>query len=107
MITPSESVSIINNIENWKMSAYFSVGGFEWLGFSKNQPNKMIIIFSQKNTLVNCDNGKTEECLIDCDEEEFVAICEQLPSKEISIIGQYNGKLPNISANGEKLKKNG
>lgn len=51
----------------------FSVGGFEWLGFSKEISNKMIIISSQKTTILDCNNGKIENCMIDYDEDELIA----------------------------------
>ena len=64
-----ESIRACQHIDGWKFVTSFSVGGFEWLGFSKKISNKMIIISSQKTTILDCDNGKIENCMIDYDEE--------------------------------------
>ena len=90
-------------IEGWQMATSFSVGGFEWLGFSKEQPNKMICISSQMSTIVKCDSGKVEECFVDYDEEELIALCDALPNEQIAIAGQYGGELPFDSGKGEKI----
>lgn len=39
-----ESIRACQHIDGWKFVTSFSVGGFEWLGFSKKISNKMIII---------------------------------------------------------------
>ena len=41
-----ESIRACQHIDGWKFVTSFSVGGFEWLGFSKKISNKMIIISS-------------------------------------------------------------
>lgn len=104
MMTSFESVNALNNIANWKVVTYFSVGGFEWLGFSQYKPNKMIIISSQKSTILNCDNGEIEECLVEYDEQELIAICEKLPNERILIVGRYGGELSKNSKHGEKVR---
>lgn len=103
MMCYEDCVEAYKNIEGWQMVTSFSVGGFEWLGFSKGQPNKMICISSQMTTIVNCDNGKVEECFVDYDEQEFIAICDELPNEQIEIAGQYGGELPLVSGRGEKV----
>ena len=69
-----ESLKACQNIEGWKFVTSFSVGGFEWLGFSKERPNKMIIISSQKTTILDCNSGELENCSIDYDEDELIAM---------------------------------
>ena len=59
-----ESIRACQHIDGWKFVTSFSVGGFEWLGFSKKISNKMIIISSQKTTILDCDNVKIENCMI-------------------------------------------
>lgn len=98
-----ESLKACQNIEGWKFVTSFSVGGFEWLGFSKERPNKMIIISSQKTTILDCNSGELENCSIDYDEEELIAICDQLPNENILISGEYGGTLPKITNNGERV----
>lgn len=48
----NESIRACQYIDGWKLVTSFSVGGFEWLGFSKEISNKMIIISSQKTTIL-------------------------------------------------------
>ena len=44
LMTFDESINACKNIDDWKFVTSFSVGGFEWTGFSKENPNKLIII---------------------------------------------------------------
>lgn len=100
MMNIMECFEAYQKIEGWKVIADFSVGGFEWLGFSKKMPNKLICISSQKTTLVDCENGKIESCDAVYDEEELLAICEQLPDEQIAIAGQYGAYICGFSYDG-------
>lgn len=71
--------------------------------FTYNNSNKMIIISSQKTTILDCDNGKIENCMIDYDEEELIAICDKLPDEQILIAGEYGGNLPDTTNKGERV----
>lgn len=102
-MTFSESINVCQNIDGWEFVTSFSVGGFEWLGFSKENPNKIIIISSHKTTILDCDNGKLENCMIDYDEEELIAICDKLPDEQILLAGQYGGRLPVTTNKGEQV----
>lgn len=103
MMNEIECIEAYKKVNGWKLVTSFSVGGFEWLGFSKEKPNKMICISSQKTTILNCDSGKIEECVADYDEQELIAICNQLPNEQITIVGQYGGELPLTSGKGEQV----
>lgn len=50
---------------------------------------------------MNCNNGRLEECEIEYDEDELIAVCNLLPDEKISIAGQYGGTLPISSGKGE------
>ena len=41
LMTFDESINACKNIDDWKFVTSFSVGGFEWTGFSKENPNKL------------------------------------------------------------------
>lgn len=53
MMNSMESLEALKKIDDWDIITNFSVGGFEWLGFSKEEPNKLICISSQKTTILN------------------------------------------------------
>ena len=103
LMTFDESINACKKIDGWKFVTSFSVGGLEWLGFSKESLNKMIIISSQKSTILDCSNGKLEDCTIGYDEEELIALCDKLSNEQISIAGQYGGELPEITKQGEQV----
>ncbi len=103
LMTFDESINACKNIDGWKFVTSLSVGGLEWIGFSIERPNKMIVISSQKSTILDCNNGKLENCIIEYDDEELIALCDKLPNEEISIAGQYGGKLPEITKQKEQV----
>lgn len=103
MMNEIECIEAYKKVNGWELVTSFSVGGFEWLGFSKEKPNKMICISSQKTTILNCDSGEIEECDADYDEQELIAICDLLPKEQITIVGQYGGELPLTSGKGEQV----
>ena len=92
-----------NSIKNWSVTAAFSVGGFEWLAFSKESRGKMIVISAQRTTIVDCNTGIAEDCNIVFDEQELLAYCDRLPDEALHLAGQYGGKLPHVSAKGESV----
>ena len=63
----------------------------------------MIIISSQKTTILDCNNGKIENCMIDYDEDELIAICDKLPNEQILIAGEYGGNLPDTTNKDERV----
>lgn len=54
-------------------------------------------------TILDCNNGKLENCIIEYDEEEIIALCDKLPNEQILIAGQYGGELPEIIKQGEQF----
>lgn len=93
----------LRSLKDFEVVAEFSVGGFEWLSFSRKYTGKLVVISSQKTTIVDCNTGQIKECDVDYDEEELVAFCEDLPDEELSIAGQYGGELPLLSGKGEEI----
>lgn len=78
-MTFDESIHACKNIHGWEFVTSFSVGGFEWLSFSKESLNKMVIISSQRSTILNCNNGELEDCIVEYDEErllQFATSCQ-------------------------------
>ena len=87
MMNDIECIEAYKKIKGWELVISFSAGGFEWLGFSKENPNKMICISSQKTTILNCDSGEISECNVVYDEQELIAICDELANEQITIVG--------------------
>lgn len=101
MMNYADCMKAYENIDEWQVITSFSVGDFEWLGFSKEQPNKMLCISSQKTTIIDCESGEVEDCIVDYDEQERVAICDRLPNEQFEIVGQFGGELPLVAEQGE------
>lgn len=93
----------INNMPNWSLVVERAIGGLEYIGFSKCNPNKLLCISSQKTTIIDCTNGSIIECNVDYDENTLTAVCDLLPDEEIAIAGQYGGKLPDTNCHGDKV----
>lgn len=92
-----------NKIDGWEIVFEKSIGGFLYTGFSKKQPEKLICISSQAISLIDCNKGIYEYCNGDYDEDSLIAVCEGIDDEEISIAGQYGGKLENKSIQGESI----
>lgn len=82
---------INSNITGWTTISEFSVGGLMWVGFSKRQPNKLLCISSQYDSLVDCDTGEIIECDVDYDEDNCIAVSTCLPDEVVDICGAYGG----------------
>ena len=57
-----EMLGAIKKIQGWKIAADFSVGGLEWIAFSKRCPSMLVVISSQKSTMVDGKTGKIKDC---------------------------------------------
>lgn len=98
-----ETMEALKGIAGWEVVTSFSVGGFEWLSFSRKNPPKLLIISAQKTTLVDCDAGEIEDCVAEWDEYALLAYCDKLPDEELEIAGQYGGRLNNTSGQSESV----
>lgn len=92
-----------SKIDDWQMVKEIVVGGLEWIGFSKVDTSKLLCISSQMTSLIDCCSGEFIQCDCDYDEELQIAYCDKLPDEEIEIAGQYGGKLPSNSIQGDKI----
>ncbi|SDY75887.1 hypothetical protein [Lachnobacterium bovis] len=98
-----ETIETLKSIPGWEFVTSFSVGGFEWLAFSEKCPTKLLIISSQKATIVDVDTGTINDCNVEYDEDELIAYCDTLPDEELQIVGQYGGKLNDFSGLSGKI----
>lgn len=60
-----ETIETLKSIPGWEFVTSFSVGGFEWLAFSEKCPTKLLIISSQKATIVDVDTGTINDCNVE------------------------------------------
>lgn len=101
----------IDKLTHWSVSVEKSVGGLEFIGFSKLNTNKLLCISSQKETIIDCENASINVCNADYDEAALLAVCDALPDEEIIIAGQYGGALSDSTAQGDRVlvskKRNG
>lgn len=93
----------IEGINNWRIAFEHSVGGFEYIGFSKNQSGKMICISSQCISLIDCNSNEKIECDAEYDEKEFIAICGKLDNEVIPICGIGGGELSHSTSQGDSV----
>jgi len=103
MMMPRDTRKACEDISGWQLAASFSVGGFEWLAFSEKQQGKMMIISSQRTTVVDCENGQITDCETVFDEQELTAYCDLLSDEELHLSGQFGGELPHSAPSGEKV----
>lgn len=93
----------IKGLDDWEVSLVKVVGGFIWLGFSEQEPHKMLCISADKETIFDCEKGTVSPTKCVFDENERTAVCAELKDEIINICGQYGGELPHKTAQGEKL----
>ena len=103
MMNTKDTLNACKDINGWEVTASFAVGGFEWLAFSEKQQGRMIIISSQRTTLVDCESGGIEDCDIVFDEQQLIAYCDRLSDEQLHIAGQFGGSLPDSARTGEKV----
>lgn len=94
----------MESLNEWKLITSFTVGGFDYLGFSRNNPHKLLIISGQKDTVFDCKDKSITEAVIAIDEKEFVALCDLLPDEEIPIAGSYGGSISHKTKQGERVE---
>ena len=99
-----QTTEAFKRIKGWEIVNEFSVGGFLYLGFSKNMPGKMIVISDSKAKILDCNDGSLVVCNVEYDEEEYVAICDMIVDEYIPIVGPYGGSIPHETTLGEKVE---
>lgn len=96
-------VGVIWKMKGWEVTVHKTIGGLEWVGFSEKHPEKLLCISSQKITVLDCRNGDITESKAEYDEKNHVAVCTALPEEEITIAGQYGGKMQHVSIQGDRV----
>lgn len=81
----------------------FAVGGLRYLGFSNVHPEKLISISVQGQRIIDCKTGVKTYCEENYDEEDFIALAEELGDEIVPIAGEGGGGLRQYSKDGNRL----
>lgn len=99
---------VIDEPSGWKKST-FAIGGLTEIGFSKYNPNLLLVISSQGRGLIDCQNSELIERDNDTDFEwinsyEMTSQGIGVLSNEIILVsGLHGGGLPLLNKNGDEL----
>ena len=81
----------------------FGVGGLMYIGFSNVCTEKLIVISSQGQRVINCRTGEKTYCDENYDEVELMALTEELGDEIVAIAGEGGGGLRRCSKEGNRL----
>lgn len=99
---------VVDEPNGWKKST-FAIGGLTEIGFSKHNPNLLLVISSQGRGLIDCQNSELIERDNDTDFEwinsyEMTSQGIGILSNEIILVsGLHGGGLPLLNKNGDEL----
>lgn len=91
------------DLKDWALVGSFTVGGFDYMGFSISDSNKLIII-ADRETVFDCRDGSITDVGAVLDESEFVAMVNVLPDEFIPIAGAFGGEIPHSTVQGDKVE---
>lgn len=86
----------------WERST-FAVGGLMYLGFSRAHPEKLIVISTQGERMIDCGTGEKTRCEVSFDEEDLIALAGDLGGETMPIAGEGGGGLQRFSPSGDAL----
>ena len=81
----------------------FAIGGLLYIGFSNLHPEKLIVISSQKQSVINCKTSQKTYCEENYDEMDLIALATELGDEIIPIAGEGGGGLRRFSKDGTLL----
>lgn len=82
----------------------FAVGGLMYIGFSNVYTEKLIVISSQGQSVINCRTGVKTYCEENYDEDDLVALAEERGDEVVPIAGEGGGGLRWYSKAGNILQ---
>lgn len=88
--------------DGWEKTT-FAVGGLMYIGFSNVCTEKLIVISSQGQRIINCKTGEKTYCEENYDEGDLIALAEELGDEVIPIAGEGGGGLRRYSEDGNIL----
>lgn len=81
----------------------FAVGGLMYLGFSNRCSEKLIVISSQGQRVIDCKTNEKTYCDENYDEKDLVAFADLLGDETVLIAGDGGGGLLRYSSEGNAL----
>ncbi len=81
----------------------FTVGGLMYLGFSAVQTEKLVVISSQGQSVIDCRTGEKTYCTESYDELDLIACAEPLGDEVVPLAGIGGGGLRQYSPAGDIL----
>ena len=99
-----ELCEALKSLKDWTLVGSFAVGGFEYMGFSISDSNKLIVISSDRETVFDSRDGSITDIEAVIDETKFQAMVNILPDELIPIAGIYGGILPSGTPQGDKVE---
>ena len=83
----------------------FAVGGLMYIGFSNLQTEKLVVVSSQGQSVINCQTWEKVYCTENWDEEDLIACAEPLGNELVPIAGLGGGGLRKFSRLGDGLDR--
>ena len=101
-------LNIINKIpsgvpDGWE-KVTFAVSGLMYIGFSNVCTEKLIVISSQGQRIINCRTGEKTYCDENYDEGDLIAFAEEFVDEVILLAGEGGGGLRRYSEDGNILE---
>ena len=81
----------------------FAVGGLMYIGFSNVYVEKLMVISSQGQCVIDCRTGRKSYCAENYDENDLVALAEELGDEIVPIAGEGGGGLRRCTQDGNAL----
>ena len=81
----------------------FAVGGLMYVGFSNLRTEKLVVISSQRQSVIDCKTGDKTYCSENYDEDDLIALAEELGDEIVPIAGDGGGGLRRYSKDGNHL----
>lgn len=88
--------------DGWEKSLY-AVGGLMYIGFSQEHTEKLIVISSQRQSVIDCCAGIKTYCQENYDEDDLLALAAELGDEMVPIAGDNGGGLRRCSQEGNAL----
>ena len=88
--------------DGWEKTTY-AVGGLMYIGFSNVRTEKLVVISSQSQSVIDCKTGSKTYCTENYDEGDLIALAEELGDETVPIAGEGGGGLRRYSDDGNML----